>query len=486
MHTSKKILKKMKETSISRIVLTSFATVFFLHMSFFYVNTDCWQFISQLSGIYNEYTYNKTYRNDAFVMYSKAHAFPQSKADLEEMAETLANTGLTPGDLPPLNNPNFIDIGAASMSFDDTDIFFVVPVGTMKPLKERDVILIPQKILVWHEVLNMMNRDMSLAITYSPVSGSLAVYNSRTKDYFLQLFFQGSVYDGNSVLMDSNTNSLWSQLYGLSFFGTLAGTGLEIMPCYWTNWYNIRRFYEGRDNAKVLSTPRGGRRYGKDPYGSYLHEESFYFNNSLIYPVKKVDVRLDLKAQVIGIEMDKKFIAVEVNYVKEKECVNFFFNSHPLVAIYDERLGVVRIFERSVWDGKDPLIFKMEQGVLRDFHTKSAWSNDGVCEFGNYTGAYLKEVFGIYSFWYAWASMNPETEIVPGDSVVPDSALEVGISLDNQLSKGLEGNIYESDMNRPWNSLNSPSQSNYSDRQVTEKTPWENGNRPEYTPLDKQ
>ncbi len=82
--------------------------------------------------------------------------------------------------------------------------------------------------------------------------------------------------------------------------------------------------------------------------------------------------------------------------------------------------------------------------------------------------------------------MNPETKIVPGDSVVPDSALEVGISLDNQLSKGLEGNIYESDMNRPWNSLNSPSQSNYSDRQVTEKTPWENGNRPEYTPLDKQ
>lgn len=417
------------------------------------------------------------------INHSTAYAFPKNKNDLESMAEELANTGLSPSDLPPLNNATFIDISAASMSFDDSDIIFIVPVGPEKPLQEREVILIPQKVLVWHEVLNLMNKDTALAITYSPVSGSLAVYNTRTKDYFLQLFFQGSVYDGNSVLMDSNTNSLWSQLYGLSFFGTLAGTGLEIMPCYWSTWYNIRRFYEGKENAKVLSTPRGGRRYGKDPYGSYLHKESFYFNNSLIYPVKKVDVRLNLKSQVIGLEIDNKFIAIEVEFIKEKKCVNFFFGMHPLVAVYDERLDIVRIFERIVWDGKDPLIFKIDNdGVLRDFHTKSSWTNDGVCEYGNYTGAYMKEQFGVYAFWYAWATLNPETEIVPGDSVVPDSALEVGMPVDNQLGLGLKGNIYESDMNRPWNTKEINSRSNYTDRKLPEQTPWENGKRPEYIP----
>ncbi len=379
-----------------------------------------------------------------------AGAFPQTKADLELVVESIVATGLGAAEFPALNNQRFIEVGAASMSLDDDDIVFIIPIGPEKPLKERDVLIIPQKIMVWHEVMNIIRKDKAFAVTYSPVSGSLAVYNTRKKEYFLQLQYNGSQYNANSVLIDNNTNSLWSQMYGLSFFGTLQGVGLEILPCYWTTWDKARVFFTRQKNAKVLSTPRGGQRYGKDPYGSFLDKESFYHNDSLIYPVSKVDTRLGLKSQIIGIEMDNKFMAIEIEYIKKKKSVNFFFGEHPLVAIYDDRLGVVRVFKRSVWDGKDPLIFKIVDKKLLDFHTKSTWSMDGVCLSGNYLGAYVQEIFGIYSFWYSWAAHNPETEIVPGNSVVPDSALEIGVPKDNQLGKGLDGPVEHSGMGLPW------------------------------------
>ena len=305
--------------------------------------------------------------------------------------------------------------------------------------------------MVWHEVLNEITKDRAFAVTYSPVSGALAVYNTKKPKYSLQLQSIGSQYNANSILIDLNTNSSWSQMYGMAFFGPLQGVGLEIMPVYWTTWRKARTYFDDPENVKVLSTPRAnGKRYGKDPYGSLTNEDSFYFNNTLIYPVARVDIRLPLKSQVIGIEMDNNFMAIDVDYVRKKKCVNFFFGEHALVAAYDDKLGAVRIFKRSIWKGKDPLIFKKEGDNLVDFHTRSTWSMDGVCQSGNYVGAYIQETFGIYSFWYSWAAHNPETEIVPGESVVPDSALEVGLFQDNQLGKGLDGEIEQSGMGLPW------------------------------------
>jgi len=383
-------------------------------------------------------------------------AFPRTTDDLDLMVESIVNTELGPSSMPAINKQSYIEVGEASTSLDDSDVIFIIPIGPEKPLKERDVILIPQKILVWHEVLNVVTKDKAFSVTYSPVAGSLAVYDTKINKFSLMLQSTGSQYNANSILQDLNTNSLWSQMYGMSFFGPLQGTGLKIMPCYWTTWRKARDFFTNQKNAKVLSSPRGGSRYGRDPYGSFTNEDSFYFNDTLVYPVTKVDMRLPLKTQVIGIEMDNKFMAIEVAYVRKKKAVNFFFGEHALVAVYDEALGAIRIFNRSVWNGKDPLIFRTEEDMLTkenklvDFHTKSKWSMDGVCQSGNYLGAYIQEVFGVYSFWYSWAAHNPETETVPGNSVVPDSALEVGISKDNQLGKGLDGEIEQSGMGLPW------------------------------------
>lgn len=387
-----------------------------------------------------------------FFINTKCYAFPQSQQDLEYIAEHLVFTGIDSDNLQPLVNPEFTTVSLASMALDDNDIVFIVATGSLKPLQQREVIILPQKIMVWHEVLNIIESDKAFAVTYSPISGTLATYNTKRDDLYLQLQADGRQYNANSVLMDINTNSRWSQLYGLCFLGTLTGRGLELMPTYWTTWNKAREYYMDKENAKVLLTPRTKKRYGKDPYGSYLDPESFYYNDQLIYPVSNIDTRMRLKDMVIGLEIDKKLIAINVNYVKKKGIVNFFFDKYALVAVHDKKLDVVRIFDRTVWLGKDPLVIvKGTSRNFKDLQTQSTWDFDGVCRSGNYLGSFMKEYYGIYAFWYSFAVHNPETELIPGKSEVPDSALEIGVFQDKTIGEDLKGPVENSDMAVPWN-----------------------------------
>lgn len=384
--------------------------------------------------------------------YSDSYALPQTQQDLEYIAEHLVLTGVDEKNLQPIVNPRFTSVSLASMALDENEPVFVICTGRLKPLRDREVIILPQKIMVWHEVLNMISQDKAFAVTYSPISGTLATYNTRRDDLYLQLQADGRQYNANSVLMDINTNSRWSQMYGLCFSGSLMGTGLELLPSYWTTWSKAQAFYINKNNARVLLTPRlTNKRYGKDPYGSYNDPESFYFNDKLIYPVSEIDNRMGLKDMVIGLELDKKLMAVNINYVKKKGIVNFFFDKYALVAVHDKALDVVRIFDRTVWFGKDPLVIvKDTNKTFKDLQTQSTWDFDGVCRNGNYLGTFMKEYYGLYSFWYSFAANNPETETVPGKSEVPDSALEMGVFNNTPIGEDLKGPVVNSDMNIPW------------------------------------
>lgn len=346
-----------------------------------------------------------------------AHAMPHTIQDLRAMNDQLIKTGLVHGDIPSLNSPSFVEVREASMGLEANDPVFVVPLPD-------GVRIYPQKILVWHEVVNEVIKGEPFCISYCPLSGCLAVYASRADNQNLILDAEGRLYNSNAVLIDRNTGSLWSQILGIAFDGPLTGTGLRILPCYWSNWGHAREFYP---DAKVLQTPRGGwRNYNRDPYGSYLTPDNYYDDERILYPLTRLDSRLPAKTQILGLEIDNNFIAVDVNYIRKVKVANFYSGLTPLVAVYDSRLDVARVFDRSVWDGHSPALFVWQDGILRDIQTRSEWDMDGHCVRGNLEGASMKQKFGIYAFWFAWAAFNPETELVPGPTVVPDSALVMG------------------------------------------------------------
>lgn len=346
-----------------------------------------------------------------------ASAMPRTEEELLTIKENMVETSVVYGQIPALIDPAYIPVKDAAMGLTGPDPVFVV----FLPGGPR---IYPQKIMVWHEVVNDEVDGHGYAITYSPISGSVAAYDRQVDGVNLILDTQGQIYNSNSVLIDRNTGSLWMQMLGMAFDGPLRGKGLKQIPVWWTTWQYASKVYP---RAMVLATPRRERKpYGRDPYGSYLTSGNYYDDQRILFPVGlAVDRRFPLKQRILGLELDGLMMAVNEKYVRERKVVNFFFGPTPMVALLDSRLNVVRVFGRTVW-GKPALFLPSPEGIT-DVDTGSLWTFDGKALSGNLQGASLDEHTGVYSFWFAWAAFHPETLIVPGPSVVPDSALGKGL-----------------------------------------------------------
>ena len=191
----------------------------------------------------------------------------------------------------------------------------------------------------------------------------------------------------------------------------------------WTDWAHARKAFP---TAKVVARPRGvPRNYGKDPYGSYRAKDSYYQDEIIYYPlIRPLDRRLPPKTPVMGLELDILSCAVDITYVQEVGFVNFFVGPYALLAVYDDKVGSVRVFKRNVWG--EAALFKMENKKLIDVESGSVWNMDGLAVEGNLKGASLEPVFGVYAFWFAWAAIYQNTVPVPGPTMVPESALVRG------------------------------------------------------------
>ncbi len=349
-----------------------------------------------------------------------AYALPRSLDDLKKIPESIVKTSVTYGAIPSINKVNYLSVADANLILDNDDVVFVIKM----PKDPKDIRIVSQKLLVWHEIINFHEFDgSSYSLTYSPLSGSLAFYDTKVQNQSLILDANGQLYNNNSVLIDRNTGSLWSQLLGMCFEGPLLGRGLVQEPVLWTKWNYAKKVYR---EARVVEHPKAtqSRLYGRDPYGAFNKTDTYYQNDSINYPLTHFDRRMPPKTLIFGIEDNKAPMAIDIAYIKKKKLVNFYLGPKALLALYDKDLDTVRIFDRSFWHSDKPALFTYKNNKIQDFLTRSIWNADGKCIEGNLIEASLKEIYGIYSFWFAYAAMHPETFTVPGENDVPDFALE--------------------------------------------------------------
>ena len=344
---------------------------------------------------------------------SQPAAVPKDEAELARITDKLIQTTVTYGSIPSLYRPEYIRVIDAALSFSKDDPVFVVR------LPDGDRIY-PQRIMVWHQVVNEVIDDHAYAITYCPISGCLTAFDAGMDGINLIFDIEGRLFEGNSVLIDRNSGSLWVQMLGMAFDGPLRGRGMPLLPVFWTDWQSASRAFP---DAKVLAQPLDSKRaYGRDPYGSYFRRDTYYQNDILIYPVSRMDRRFHRKTPMLGLEYNDFRIGIDIPYVKKNGAVNFFVGDKALLAVHDTNMGIVRIFERQIW--AQPSLFIMEAGRLKDLGSRSYWNAGGKCVEGALQGASMKELFGIYAMWFAWFAMNPETLILPGPGEV-DKALLV-------------------------------------------------------------
>jgi hypothetical protein len=166
----------------------------------------------------------------------------------------------------------------------------------------------PLRLLRWHEAVNDVVGGRAIAVTSSPLAGSIAVWDRVADGRELVLGVSGRLVDSTTLLDDrqpaGGASSLWHQLSGEAIAGPAAGRRLEPLPAALATWGNWSRDHP--DTTVMAPDPGSKRLYKRDPYHSYRGSDLLRFPVDPLPPAGPLALK-DLVAVVTAGGADTAF-----------------------------------------------------------------------------------------------------------------------------------------------------------------------------------
>lgn len=292
------------------------------------------------------------------------------------------------------------------------------PVGEGDWLRDTDLVIgyasqsgeafaYPIKILNFHEIVNDVIDGVPVLVSYCPLCASGVVY-SRELDGDILLFGNTSaLYESDLVMFDHQTGSYWFQVLGEAIVGPLTRKRLTMLPSRTTTWGQWKELHP---DTQVLSRDLGlgrGGSYDRDPFVGFVDRVN---RGQFAFPVseEKLDDRLRPGDKVIGIQVGESHKAYPLTG-RPDEVINDEVGGEKVVVIVraDGPTGFAYL---STLDGQT-LTFSLDDGVLQDAGTGSAWDDGGRAISGPMAGAQLTPVPLRTSFWFSLVGSLPGIEL---------------------------------------------------------------------------
>ena len=222
----------------------------------------------------------------------------------------------------------------------------------------------PLKILNYHEIINDRVGTVPVAVTYCPLCDSAAVFDRRTDNGEREFGVSGLLYNSNVLMYDRSpkAESLWSQVLAKGIAGPGAKMPLATLPLELTSWSEWKARHP---QTLVVSDETGHQRdYNRDPYAGYFERAD------LMFPAEPTSDRLPVKERVLGVWVGDLFRAYPQSaFDRQKTRIEDNVSGKRLVLEYDPESRSIRVVESD------------------------------------------KGVEWMYSLWFAWYAMHPETDV---------------------------------------------------------------------------
>jgi hypothetical protein len=280
--------------------------------------------------------------------------------------------------IPSIDEPVFWNAEEADGFLDDGDVVFgLVENGTARAY--------PQRILVWHEIVNDVVGGLGLAVTYCPLTGTAIAFERQETEFGVS----GTLVNSNLVMYDRATDTWFPQVLAVGISGPHKGAALVERPIIWTTW---QRWRDAFPDTEVLSTQTGfARNYNRDPYGRYNPLSGYYLPDSgTMFPLMNTDRRFPLKTAVVGARTTDIAVAFRLETLRQSGRLELEGDGDFYTAVHDDRLDTGYIF-RGRTDGDPTIVGVGPSGV--------SWSGGDAPEPLN----------AFEAMWFAWTAFYPET-----------------------------------------------------------------------------
>ncbi|PYQ57083.1 MAG: hypothetical protein DMF53_23640 [Acidobacteria bacterium] len=136
----------------------------------------------------------------------------------------------------------------------------------------------PLSILERHAVANDTIDRIPVAVAWCRPCGSAVAYRTDTPKGTLTLAASGKVRDGDALLVDRQTGTLWKQLTGTPVEGPLAGSGIQLQPLpvvltTWTRWFqsHLESRVLAPETAAKEAEKTAAAQPGDEPAGPWVY-----------------------------------------------------------------------------------------------------------------------------------------------------------------------------------------------------------------------
>lgn len=245
----------------------------------------------------------------------------------------------------------------------------------------------PVRMLRTHEIINDRIGGVDLSVVYCPLCDSISVVERGTETGALDGGFgvSGQLFESNILMYDRETDALWSQVQGKAMSGPNAGQRLVHRSGWSIEPFGDLQARQPDLDVAVHADDDMASVYTIDPYRGY------FANDTLIFEVSRRDARLPIKARVLGVHDGTAASAYELGTIA--------------------RLGVADAMDDAV-PGR--LEVTLDGGALV---AEVELDDAGVPSRLRVIDA-PEDAVVVHSFWFAWASSHPTTDLVADDASV--------------------------------------------------------------------
>lgn len=297
--------------------------------------------------------------------------------ELDVFRESMMSGGPPPDGIPSIDEPTFVNPDQIELDSGDPVIGLAY---------EGVVRAYPQRILVYHEIVNHEIGGENLAVTYCPLTATAQAFKSGSTT----LGVSGRLVNSNLVMYDRDTGSLWPQIGGTAIAGERRGESLEEINVYWTTW---GEWLERHPDTEVLGTDTGHiRNYERDPYGSYNPAGGYYTSERTLFPAIHTDDRYSAKRMVVGGRNSGRAVYFDLQALRSAGIQQ----TDHFLAVYEQELDTAYIYENA-----EAREFQYEEGRVIDPTSGDAFVPADLP---------LPSVIPIEGFYFAWIAFYPESE----------------------------------------------------------------------------
>lgn len=312
--------------------------------------------------------------------------------------------GVPRGGIPELNDPVRVPAAEADWMEPDETVFGAVVAG--KP------VAYPFRILGHRELANDRIGGVPVALVFCTLCRTALLFDRRverpgSEDIVVDLQTSGLLANSNKIMVDVQTDTLWSHLEGVGIGGPLEGVELNQLPLETTTWGEWR---DAHPTTETLALPdpifpenpeQGGPFYAYEPDSPY---PSYYDNPDVWFPILDTPTDdIELKDEVVGLRSGDDTLAVAVVAVVAEGPRVFQVGDATILLVPNGSAGA-RAYDATgtgLADGDRPTV---------EANTDEAVLADGTATAGS---TVLPRLTADQGFWFAWFGNNPETDWWP-------------------------------------------------------------------------